>query len=184
MQCRLILIRHGESILGSEGRLAGNIDTPLTPQGRLQIRRLSRRFKRSRVQHLYSSDLSRCRSTAEILAEGKPVSFTRRLRELNFGAWEGCTHGQLLRRDPSRYRKWIADPRSAAPPRGETLAQLAARVRSFARTVIRRHPEETVALVTHGGPIRVLLARRLRDFWSIDVPLGSMHRLVLSEVAP
>jgi broad specificity phosphatase PhoE len=183
MQYRLILIRHGESVLGSEGRYSGNTDTPLTPKGRRQILRLRRRFNRSRVHHIYSSDLSRCRATAEILADGKPITFTRKLRELNFGKWEGCTHRQLLRREPNRYRKWIADPRSVSPPEGETLVRLAARVRSFARDLVRRHPRKTVALVTHGGPMRVLLAGRLREFWSVDVPPASMHSLVFPEVA-
>ncbi len=183
MQCRLILIRHGESVLGTEGRYAGHTDTPLTPKGRRQILRLRRRFKLSGVHQIYSSDLGRCRATAEILADGRPVTFTSKLRELNFGHWEGCTHRQLLLREPFRYRKWIADPRSVAPTEGETLIRLAARVRSFARELVRRHPEKTVALVTHGGPMRVLLARRLRDFWSVDVPLASMHSLVLPEVA-
>lgn len=183
MQCRLILIRHGESVLGSEGRYAGHTDTPLTPKGRRQILRLRPRFKLSRVHRIYSSDLSRCRATAEILADGRTVTFTPKLRELNFGKWEGCTHRQLLRREPSRYRRWIADARSVEPPEGETLVRLAARVRSFVRELIRRHPRKTVALVTHGGPIRILLAGCLRDFWSVKVPPASMRSLVWPEIA-
>lgn len=183
MQCRLILIRHGESVLGSEGRYAGHTDTPLTPKGRRQILSLRRRFKLCRVHQIYSSDLGRCRATAEILADGRSINFTPMLRELDFGKWEGCTHRELLRREPSRYRKWIDDPRTIAPPKGETLVRLSARVRSFARELVRRHPRKTVALVTHSGPLRILLARRLRDFWSVEVPPASMRSLVWPEVA-
>lgn len=183
MQCRLILIRHGESVLGSEGRYAGHTDTPLTPRGRRQVLRLRRLFRRSRVHQIYSSDLSRCRATAEILSEGKPVTLTRKLRELNFGTWEGRTHRELLRREPARYRKWIADPRTVAPPGGETLVRLTARVRSFARELVRRHPRKTIALVTHGGPMRVLLTGDYRKFWSVKIPSASMHSFLLPEVA-
>lgn len=183
MRCRLILIRHGESVLGSEGRYAGHTDTPLTPKGRRQILRLRPRFKLFRVHRIYSSDLSRCRTTAEILAGGRTVTFTRKLRELNFGRWEGCTHRDLVRRDPFRYSKWIADPQSVAPPDGETLVHLATRVRALARDLVRRFPRKTIALVTHSGPLRVLRARHLRDFWSVEAPPASMQALTWPEAS-
>ena len=186
MQCRLLLIRHGESALGSQGRYAGHFDTPLTPNGKRQVARLCPRFERHHVHEIYSSDLSRCRDTAEILAGGREIFVTRKLRELDFGAWEGCTHDELIRSAPSRYGRWLAAPHSIHPPRGESLPHLIKRVHSFVRELVRRHQGKTLALVTHGGPIRVLLASDPAEFWSVQVPPASMklmERFSLREVA-
>lgn len=174
MQCRLVLIRHGESVLGSEGRYAGHIDTPLTSRGRRQVLRLRNRFESLQVDRIYSSDLERCRATADLLAPGRQIILSRSLRELDFGRWEGTTHRHLLRTHRSLYEKWLAGSSLVAPPGGETLAHLAARVRAFARRIALRHPSQTAALVTHGGPFRVLLAGA-RGFWSVKVPPASME---------
>lgn len=170
MACRLILIRHGESALGAEHRYAGHSNTPLTSKGRLQVVRLRRRFARYRVHQIYSSDLPRCRETAEILVPGRDIIISRRLRELDFGAWEGQTYEELMGRAPTRYSRWLRDPYSVTPPRGETLHHLAKRVRSMVGALARRHANQTLALVTHGGPIRILLCTDPKDFWSVHVP--------------
>lgn len=171
---RILLIRHGESILGSRGRYAGHVNTPLSAEGRGQIMRLRRRFRRFRIDRVFSSDLRRCRETAEILAPGADVIFTKQLRELSFGRWEGWTSDECARRYPSRYGRWLDDPRRITPPGGESLDQLAQRVGAFVRRVARRFPGRTVALITHGGPIRVLLVRNLADFWTVDVPPAAL----------
>lgn len=178
MSCRLILIRHGESVLGAEHRYAGHSDTPLTPQGHRQVARLRQRFSRFRVAHIYSSDLERCRETAQLLAPGRDVTLSTQLRELDFGAWEGRTYEELMRQALARYSRWLRDPHSVAPVQGETLAHLASRVRSFAGRLARRHPGQTVALVTHGGPIRILLGIKSKDFWTVRIPPACCLRSV------
>lgn len=151
---RLLLIRHAESTLGASGRFAGHRDPPLSPRGRRQALRLARRLRR--VDAFYSSDLTRCRQTAALIARGRPVTLSRSLREMHFGRWEGLAYAECARRFPRLHARWVADPASFTPPGGEPLRHMARRVRRFARTVARRHPGATVALVTHGGPIRVL----------------------------
>lgn len=100
------------------------------------------------------------------------IIVTKRLRELNFGTWEGHTHDEIIRR--ASYRRWLEDPLSVTPPGGESVLHLARRVRRCVAEIVRRHPNGTVALVTHGGVIRVLLAPDLRDFRSAPVPPAGM----------
>ena len=173
-RARLLLIRHGESVLGRRRRYAGHRDTPLTPAGRLQIRRLRARFRRLGADVIFTSDLRRCRETAALLAPGQPVQATARLRELDFGAWDGLTAEGCRRRDPVRFARWMRDPASTRPPGGESLSELRRRVRAFARSAVRRHPGKTLALVTHGGPIRALASA---DFWSVEIKPGGMLAL-------
>lgn len=174
MTARILLIRHGESVLGAQNRYAGHLDPPLTTEGRRQVERLRRRFLRFRVDHVFSSDLLRCRETVELLAPCSDVAFTGRLREMGFGAWEGLTPVECLRQSPSLYRRWLEDPVSFAPPGGEPMASLAERVLSFADSVAARFSGRTVAFVTHGGPIRSLLDPGLRDLRNIHVLPASL----------
>lgn len=170
---RLLLIRHGESILGAAGRYAGHSNTPLSVKGRRQARALRRKLARFRVDIVFSSDLARCRETARLL--GFEPKVTRRLREASFGAWEGLTGAECARRDRTRYARWLESPARVRPPGGESLSELATRVRRFQREIARRHPGKTVLLVAHAGPIRVMLERNLASFWKRRVPPASVH---------
>ncbi|HYF00813.1 MAG TPA: histidine phosphatase family protein [Planctomycetota bacterium] len=170
-RARLLLVRHGESVLGRDLRYAGHRDTPLTPTGRRQIRRLRARFRRCRPDVIFASDRRRCLDTAALLASGRPIRATARLRELDFGAWDGRTAEECRRRDPVRFARWMKDPGSTRPPGGESLSELRRRVRAFARSAVRRHPGKTLAFVTHAGPIRILASE---DLWSVRIKPGGM----------
>jgi alpha-ribazole phosphatase len=171
---RLLLIRHGESVLGRACRYAGHHDTPLTARGRAQASRLRRRLEKLPAAILFSSDLRRCRDTAALSAPGLPIRTSDRLRELDFGAWDGLSAETCRRRDPTRFDRWMRDPWTTRPPGGESLDQLLKRVREFVASAVRTFPSRTLVFVTHGGPIRALLARRRSDFWKARVPPGAL----------
>ena len=177
LHSRLILIRHGESVLGRARRYAGHRDTPLSPEGRRQISTLRPRFRRLRPEIVYSSDLKRCRETASLLAPDTPILDCKPLRELDFGAWDGLTATSCRRRDPRLFDRWMRDPWSVRPPGGEKLKTLWTRVRSFVSDLVRRHPDRRIALITHAGPIRALLAADPAQFWTRNVPAGSLFTL-------
>lgn len=170
----LLLVRHGESVLGRDRRYAGHGDTPLTPEGRRRVLRLRARFRRSGPDVIFSSDLRRCLDTAALLAPGREVHATPRLRELDFGSWDGLTAEECRRRDPGRFERWMRDPGATRPPGGETLGELTRRVRAFVRSAVRLHAGRTLAFVTHAGPIRALAGD---DFWSVKIEPGEMIEL-------
>jgi len=171
---RLILIRHGETVLGAQDRYAGHSDTPLTPRGRRQIVRLRRTLARLRPVRIYCSDLPRCRETAALLFPGRTVAVTRRLREIDFGRWEGRRRAEIRRTEGEVYRRWLEDPSRGRPPGGESVPELRRRVRRFASDLARRHPRGTVVLVTHGGVIRALTLRDYASWWSTPVPTAGV----------
>lgn len=165
---RLLLIRHGESVLGRDHRYAGHNDTPLTPKGRRQAARLRSRLKKLQFDLVFSSDLLRCRQTAALFALGRKIKTSRLLRELDFGAWDGLTAAACQRRDPERFARWMCSPRSVRPPGGESLDHLCSRVRKFAKSLAEKYRGQTLAVVTHAGPIRALVG------WDVSVPPGSL----------
>ncbi len=170
-ETRLLLIRHGEA--GRPGVLHGHVDVPLTDRGREQVWRLARRLAEEPLNAVYSSDLSRARESARILAEERGLGVVEdpAFRELSMGAWDGVPVDELLRREPEALRQWWDDPVCTGPPGGESLRDLARRVLPALERVIRAHPGQTVALVAHGGVNRVILLDRL------EAPLEAFHRL-------
>jgi broad specificity phosphatase PhoE len=100
------------------------------------------------------------------------------LRELDFGAWDGRTAEACRRLDPNRFDRWMRDPWTTRPPGGESLAQLWKRVRGFVSSIARKYPGRRVAIVTHGGPIRALLARDPSQFWRAQVPPAALFNLL------
>jgi broad specificity phosphatase PhoE len=177
MPARLILVRHGESVLGRAKRYAGHRDTPLSPRGRLQVSRLRARFRKLGPEIVVSSDLRRCLQTARLLAPDAEIVATPRLRELDFGDWDGRTSEAARRRNPPAFDRWMRDPWSTRTPGGESLRQLRRRVRSAVAALVRRFPNRRVAIITHAGPIRTLLDPDPARFWTADVPPASLFEL-------
>jgi probable phosphoglycerate mutase len=136
----LLLVRHGETDWNAEGRLQGHTDTPLNDFGRRQARALAEDLADEALDAVYSSDLSRARETAEILAGrlGLSVVLDRGLREKDWGTWEGLTSAE----------------RDHVELAGETTEAHRARVLSSLRSIAARHPAGRVRVITHGGSVR------------------------------
>lgn len=160
MNCTLLLIRHGATAWNRAGRYQGHADPPLGRAGRAQARRVAGGLAGLHLDAVYSSDLRRALETAAPLAyaRGLPVQPDPRLRELDFGAWDGRRVEEVMAAEPAVWAAWYADPMALAPPGGETVPALWSRVRRALREIGRRHAGGTVAVVTHGGPLRLILA--------------------------
>lgn len=178
MSCTLLLIRHGATAWNREGRYQGHADPPLDRTGRAQARRLARALGGLRVDAIYSSDLRRAVETAAPLAGALalPVQTDARLRELHFGAWDGRRVEEVIAGDPAAWEAWWSDPVALAPPGGENVPALWARLARALAEIGGRHPGGTVAVVTHGGPLRLVMARlatgRLHPPPAAGVPNG------------
>lgn len=158
--CNIILIRHGITDYNRTGRLQGQIDIPLSDQGRQQAEKLAQKLKNKRIKALYSSDLSRARETAAIISRGIGLEikdYRSDLREINFGTWERLTISELEETYPQQLAQWRADRSYSAPHGGETFAQLAARGWQAIREIAAQHPGQTVAVVAHGALIKGIL---------------------------
>lgn len=136
IELELVLIRHGQTKWNVEHRYLGHTDLPLLPDA---SERLSQPQQQICMQtelsggfwRVFCSDLLRCRETLAFVAPSleQDAVYDQRLREMNFGAWEGCTYEQL--KDNSLYRRWIDDPSKVTPPEGESWTAFDARLRSF-----------------------------------------------------
>ena len=156
---RLLLIRHGETDANRQGAIQGQKDHPLNALGHRQAAALADRLRGERLQAIHSSDLRRCVQTAWPIADGRDVEIlaTSRLRERDFGAWEGLTDAQVRVATPAAYETWRDDWEHFAPPGGEGSERLRERVGKFLGELLADGRDGTVAVVTHMGPGKLIV---------------------------
>jgi broad specificity phosphatase PhoE len=126
----LLLTRHGQAAAG-DVMLGGQLDVPLMPQGREEAAALARRLNGVRIDRIVSSPMLRALETAQIVATGRPVEVDARLRELDYGRWEGLTYAEIDAHDPELRTRWEHDPAATHSPGGESGDDVAARALNF-----------------------------------------------------
>lgn len=162
----VVLLRHGQTPWNRDGRIQGWAPVGLTDRGRAQARRAGRYLADTYdVDRVVASDLQRTRETAAVLAGhvGASVSFAAGWRERGFGVLQGLDYDDLFERFPEY--SVLRSGRAAAgrrPEAGESLLETRARVLEAWRRLRADLGDGTVLVVTHGGPIYVVLAE-LRD---------------------
>jgi probable phosphoglycerate mutase len=156
---KLYLIRHGATVLSKEDRFAGASDVALSDAGIAQAEALGRRLAGERIAAVYCSDMHRTVHTAQAVANPHQLTPIPRpgLREINHGHWEGMVHKEVETRFADEYQAWDADPLLTAPPGGETGLQVLARSLPALAEIVRAHPDDTVAVVSHKATNRLLL---------------------------
>ena len=153
---RLTLIRHALTAWNADGRFQGHSDVPLSDDGRRQARRLARHVTGTETDAVvYASSSSRALETARIAFPNHEIVVDPRLRELNFGVFEGHTQSENEARDA--WREWFADPFERRVPGGESYRDLRERMVAWMEDAHAAHEDHVVA-VTHSGAIQMLLS--------------------------
>lgn len=155
---RIIAIRHGETAWNVDTRIQGQLDIPLNTVGRWQASRVAQALAQESIQAIYASDLLRAWETAGAIAQatGLPLQAHEGLRERGFGDFQGKTFAEIEVLWPEQSRQWRARHPEWAPPGGESLIALRARIVEAASELAARHLGEQIVLVAHGGVMDVL----------------------------
>lgn len=177
------LLRHGVTE-GPEG-FRGRLDPPLAEQGWAQLRAAV--APQPPFELILTSPQQRCARFAEWLAaeQGAELAVEADLRELDFGAWEGRTAAELMQGHAEALGRFWADPYAYTPPGGEPVAAFAERVLGAVARWRPRLQGRRSLIVTHGGVIRLLLARQRglppKDLLQVEAPYGTLQPLALEE---
>lgn len=165
----LVLLRHGQTQLNAEGRLAGRLDVDLTEVGVGQAGAAAGAVLAIGLPTLVvASPLRRAVRTAEAL--GRPVVIDERWIELDYGDYDGCSHREL---PPGFWERWRVDT-SLVVPGGESIDALGTRVREACEDLREQAAEGLVVVVSHVSPIKSAVA------WSLGVDDGVAWRMHLS----
>ena len=171
---KIYLVRHGETDWNQAGLLQGQTDIALNAQGLEQAREAAERLKEVPFEIAFCSPLIRAKRTAETIIGDRKITLTtdERLRELNFGPWEGVD----IRTIKDAASQPFTNPGSYIPPVGaESFAQLYKRSGEFVDQVLLplEGTYETVLVVAHGGVNRSILNPVLNipvdDFWRVHM---------------
>ena len=174
---RLVLVRHGETLANREFRYIGARDDALSERGYGQAEKLAEALSILPIVAVYSSPLQRAYQTAAPIATQcqAQLQVLDELTECHFGEWEGLSRMEVLARssqDERLLHTWEADP-TIAPPGGESFASVHTRVCAAVERLALVHPDQTIVLVSHVGPIKVLLCAAL------GAPLSSLFQIFL-----
>ena len=148
---KLYVARHGQTDWNSENRVCGSTNRPLTDLGKEQAKALAENMKDKGIDVIIASPMMRAMQTAGAvsLSTGIPVMMDDRLREHDYGTFEGI--------DRSKDEYWQQKYQFAAKfPQGESVLQLAQRVYNLLDDVKKAYPDKTVLLVCHGGVSRMI----------------------------
>lgn len=171
---KLLLIRHGTTKLHANDRFWGKTDVPLSEVGIEQARQLQSRLAKENIKAIFASTLSRTIATAEIIAAGRNLKIITcdELCECNFGFVEGLTFAEIERLYPELAMELVAW-KAVSFPGGETLDQLNERVKAFTKKLEPFQPDDTIVIVSHGGPLRLLICNLL----GLDISHWQQFRL-------
>ncbi len=153
------LARHGESDWNAANRFQGHSDRPLTELGRRQAEALAAELAAiATLSAIYSSPLRRALDTAAIVGARTGLEPVPReeLREVDVGGWAGLSRDEVEARFPDAFRRWLDGGEGWED--GESYADMAARVLTALLQIAEAHPGEELLVVSHGGPIRAILA--------------------------
>ena len=160
---RLLLARHGVTDFNNAKKFAGCIDVELSEDGLKQAERLRDRLSGEKIDAIYSSDLKRAMATTEVIssAHNTDIVACPELREMNYGYAEGLTYQEIKNSYPE-IAGLIADYSLELDfPGGESFRELIERTCRFVDRLDKYASSETVLIVSHNGPLRVLVCHLL-----------------------
>jgi probable phosphoglycerate mutase len=155
---RIIAVRHGETAWNVDTRLQGQLDIALNATGQLQAARVARALAKEPIDAIYASDLKRAWQTAQAIAQanGSALHPQALLRERGFGVFQGKTYAEVETLWPEHSKQWRQREPHWAPPGGESLSAMLARVTQVATALASAHVGGQIVLVAHGGVLDML----------------------------
>lgn len=180
----LLLVRHGVSEHNTSDVISGGTSNlNLSQAGVKQVEEVSKIIDNNKIDQVYASPLIRAKRTAQILTDfQKDIITDDRLKEMDFGSWEGQHAEELKVKCPdafddlgtinSKYTKYAKN--------GETFEQVADRVEEFLAEIQPYSNDKTIMVVCHGFVIRSLIARwfklKIEDVMTVrNVSFTELH---------
>lgn len=167
---RFYFVRHGEVEERYQKVFGGRLDIDLSPLGVRQAEVVAEHLRGQHFDAIYVSPMKRARRTLDpiLAANGHCPVVRDGLREVDFGAWTGCTWDEVHARFGKSAYDWLHELEAGGIPDAEPVPDYQRRVAGCLDEVLALHPGRTVAVVCHGGVIRMALAHLL------ELPLSKM----------
>lgn len=170
------LIRHGETDFNKKRFFYGKADVSINETGKEQASQIHQLLKGRAISRIYTSQLKRTLETAAIIFPDQIPTAYKALNERDFGLWEGRTANEIQAAFPLVWEEWLESPFEVTPSKAEPFQKFKDRVQSIVEE-IRETEDDEIAIVGHLGVLRLIyqfLVDPEADFWSIDIPQGTV----------
>jgi len=179
---KIFLVRHPEIEDHESRRFYGRKDIGLSQRGKIQASELVMRLAQEKIHLVYSSDLYRAHYPASLLAQRLNIRHLSLadLSEIHFGDWEGLTYEEIEKSAPDLCQRWLTLPYAFRFPGGESVEEFRCRVRKGYDSILDSSTpvQGDVAIVAHGGVIRILLCGilglEISRMWEIHLDFGAI----------
>lgn len=186
----ILLIRHAVNEYVKTGKLAGRLDgVHLNEDGKAQAEALGKRLADAPLHHLYVSPLDRTIETAQAIHQYHPdipMEMNDGIFEVDYGDWQDKKISDLAKR-----KMWSVIqeyPTRAYFPNGESMRNVQNRVVDTIEALVRKHPNDMIALVFHADLIKMTVAHylgvHLDNFQRIVISPASISTLILGHSRP
>lgn len=182
----IYLTRHGKTVWNLEKRLQGFGDSKLTEEGINQAKELSERIKDMDIDAIYASPIKRAYETANIIKGEKDIDLIvdDRLKEINFGEYEGSTEEELLKEGRGKEIAAIfGGQMNVKAPAGESLSDLYERVKEFLEEILIKQEGKSILIVTHGTTLRAIVTyfKKSKEFYDVILGQATLTKVVCSD---
>ncbi len=174
----VLLVRHGETVQNAKNRVQGQGHGTISMLGEKQIEAVAKKLANHKFDAIYTSDLGRCVKTAEGIHKfhpKTPLILRTELREFKFGVFQGF---------PASWFWWARGAGSKIRfkiPGFESTHDVRERLVPFINHIYKKHKNDRVLIISHGGPIRILRAlaenRSLKELLDEDIPNCSVWNI-------
>ncbi len=188
---KLIFVRHGESENNVKNIKAGQINIyPLTKKGIEQSEEVAKLSQKEEIDLIISSPISRAKQTAEIISKELGIEYVEdaRIKEFNFGSWNGYSSKDLIREKNEvylEYKKLSYDEKKynyKFGGDGESRKEVEERVRKFIEEISDKYIGKNILIISHGGInamfYRVINNASIKDTYKYEFRLGNAERNV------
>lgn len=154
---KIHLLRHGATQANQDGRYIGRTDLPLSPEGLAQLLALKETYDYPGAVRFFTSPLTRCRQTLQVLYPHSEPTVVEGLAECDFGDWENKSLRDL--KNDERFLQWM-EGATRDIPGGEGAEDFRARVCEAFESIVNEliFSGDTEAVIcTHGGVITMLM---------------------------
>ena len=174
----LYLVRHTRVDV-PQGFCYGFTDVPLAETFISESDEVIRKLQGISFDTIFSSPLTRCAQLANRIADGNEINFDERLKEMNFGSWEGKLWDDIYPTAEAKdfFEDFVRNPAN----NGECFSDVISRVKSFIDEISSKSEHNDVLIVTHGGPIRafysIINGTNPASIFDLQVDYGEVIKL-------
>lgn len=176
----IIFLRHGQAKNNVERKLAGRTPGfPLTQKGIDQAKKAAEFLEHMNISAIYSSPIERAKHTAEIVGSHTSVDvrIDERLIELDMGKFTGMPYNEIFSNHGNVFLKFYSGDLEIAHNGVETFPQVKKRILEMVETVLEKHHDENVVLVTHMDPIKAMLST------VVDLSPNNLFELIIANAS-